>query len=67
MGKILNKSGQELMINMKTGMLFTRELTKKEKAYIILNSEKNEVEKLNELQNLGYELEEIVELALDVS
>jgi len=55
------------MINMKTGMLFTRELTKKEKAYIILNSEKNEVEKLNELQNLGYELEEIVELALDVS
>lgn len=64
MGMILDNNMNELMIDSVTGKLFKRELTREEKAYCILERDMGAEIKLAKLQDLGFEMEEILELAL---
>ena len=63
---ITNKEGtKELMINMKTGERFMRDLMKEEIANIILGGDMEDEEKLNLLEQRGFSLLEIFEMALN--
>jgi hypothetical protein len=61
---ILNNAGRELMINIKTGERFTIEISREEKAEMILMTNTSEEEKIYALEALGFGLNEIFELAL---
>jgi hypothetical protein len=68
-GMILDEEMRELMINRKTGKCFKRELCREEKLHVYLarscDNEESAEETVTMLQKLGYDLEEILEEALN--
>jgi hypothetical protein len=54
----------ELIIDRNTGRLYKRELTREEKGYLILSRDDDADTKLNRMRDLGFDLEEILEMAM---